>query len=255
MKGGVHDLLASLPEAVITHIQHLERMRQDFVANVSHELRTPLTVIHGYLDTLLDQDLEETKPWKKIFMQMHQQTLRMENLIEDLLLLSRLESHEAENATESHVPVAKLLETIWSEAKELSGDNQHLISLFTDEKLMLLGIDAELRSLFSNIIFNAVKYTPAKGSITIEWFLENGQAHFRVKDTGIGIAPEHIPRLTERFYRVDPARSRASGGTGLGLAIAKHVLLRHDGKLDVVSELGKGSVFTCVFPAERSVIK
>lgn len=254
MKSGVQDLLASLPEAVITHIQHLERMRQDFVANVSHELRTPLTVIHGYLDILLDQNLDDTKPWHKIFTQMHQQTLRMENLIEDLLLLSRLESHEAENAIETKVAVSSLLETIWSEAKELSGDKQHLITLYTDEKLMLKGIEAELRSLFSNIIFNAVKYTPAKGTITIEWYLENGQAHFKVKDTGIGIAPEHIPRLTERFYRVDPARSRESGGTGLGLAIAKHVLIRHDGKLDVTSELGKGSTFTCIFPKERSII-
>lgn len=255
MKSGVQDLLASLPEAVITHIQHLERMRQDFVANVSHELRTPLTVIHGYLDILLDQDLDETKPWKKIFTQMYQQTLRMENLIEDLLLLSRLESHEAENAVETKVAISALLETIWSEAKELSGEKQHLITLQSDEKLMLMGIEAELHSLFSNIIFNAVKYTPAKGTITIEWYLENDQAHFRVKDTGIGIASEHIPRLTERFYRVDPARSRESGGTGLGLAIAKHVLIRHDGKLDVTSELGKGSVFTCIFPKERSVIQ
>lgn len=253
MKGSVQELLDSLPEAVITHIQHLERMRQDFVANVSHELRTPLTVIHGYLDTLLDQDLAETKPWKKIFMQMHQQTLRMENLIEDLLLLSRLESHEGESAIESKIPVAKLLDTICHEARELSGDLKHQITLSADPALHILGIETELRSLFSNIIFNAVKYTPAQGTINIYWFEENHQAHFKVEDTGIGIAPEHIPRLTERFYRVDPARSRASGGTGLGLAIAKHVLLRHDGKMEVTSELGIGSTFICIFPRSRSV--
>lgn len=250
----VQDLIDSLPETVVTHIQHLERMRQDFVANVSHELRTPLTVLHGYLDTLLDQNLDETQPWKKIFTQMHQQTLRMENLIEDLLLLSRLESHETEKILENTIAVAKLIETICHEARELSGELKHNINIHADKKLSLIGIEAEIRSLFSNIIFNAVKYTPANGNIDIYWLLENNQACFKVQDTGIGIAAVHIPRLTERFYRVDPARSRASGGTGLGLAIAKHVLLRHEGKLEVSSELGKGSDFTCVFPLERSVV-
>lgn len=255
MKPTIQELLASLPEPVVNHIHHLERMRQDFVANVSHELRTPLTVIHGYIETLLDQDLDETQPWKKVFLQMHQQTLRMENLIEDLLLLSRLESQETEATDEKEIDVSALLETICNEARELSGESQHHIELHADKKLFLLGVHNELRSLFSNIIFNAVKYTPPKGHITVEWFSKNNQANFQVRDTGIGIASEHIPRLTERFYRVDPARSRASGGTGLGLAIAKHVLIRHEGELDIVSEQGKGSTFTCVFPINRTTIK
>ncbi len=253
MKQTIQELLASLPTEVTNHIQYLERMRQDFVANVSHELRTPLTVIHGYLEALLDQDLDETKPWKKIFTQMHQQSLRMENLIENLLLLSHLESAEGENKFEKQTPVASLLITICNEAKELSGHLNHQIQLHADDKLCLLGNPEELRSLFSNIIFNAVKYTPANGQITIDWYYQKNQAHFRVTDSGIGIAPEHIPKLTERFYRADPARSRSSGGTGLGLAIAKHVLIRHQALLDIKSQLGKGSVFTCIFPANRSI--
>lgn len=251
MKPSVQELLASLPEQVVNHIQHLERMRQDFVANVSHELRTPLTVIHGYLEAMLDQDLDETQPWKKIFLQMHQQTLRMENLVENLLLLSRLESHEDEHKAEQEINIPKLLTLIFNEAKELSGDANHEIHLSVDEHLWLKGWEEECHSLFSNIIFNAVKYTPAKGRIEIEWYQKNKRAYFCVRDTGIGIAPEHIPRLTERFYRVDPARSRASGGTGLGLAIAKHVLLRHQARLSIQSELGKGSIFTCSFPGVR----
>lgn len=247
MKHTIQEMMASLPEPVINHIQHLERMRQDFVANVSHELRTPLTVIHGYLETLLNRDLNEDIPWKKILTQMHQQTLRMENLIEDLLLLSRLECKEDDTLETKWVNVSALLNTIYQEAKAFSGELRHHIQLETDPTLLLQGNEDELRSLFSNIIFNAVKYTPANGKININWYLDNKEAYFNVKDTGIGIAPEHIPRLTERFYRVDPARSRASGGTGLGLAIAKHVLLRHHGKLEVTSQLGEGSLFTCVF--------
>jgi len=242
------ELMASLPEPVIHHIQHLERMRQDFVANVSHELRTPLTVIHGYIEALLLQDLDDTKPWRKIFMQMHQQTLRMETLIEDLLLLSRLECQEDEPLDMKTVPVATLLKSLYKEAKEYSGDAQHHITLQATKTLDIQGNTEELHSLFSNIIFNAVKYTPGKGKIAIRWYRENDQACFSVTDTGIGIAAKHIPRLTERFYRVDPGRSRASGGTGLGLAIAKHVLLRHQGALSIESELGKGSCFTCRFP-------
>lgn len=252
MKVALQDLLKSLPEPVVNHIQHLERMRQDFVANVSHELRTPLTVIHGYLEALLDQNLDETKPWKKIFLQMHQQTLRMENLVENLLLLSRLEGHEEAGIAAQEVDVAKLLVNICEEARELSGDAQHEIQLKIDKKLKLKGWEEELYSLFSNIIFNAIKYTPARGKISIEWLKKDGCAYFVVKDTGIGIAAEHIPKITERFYRVDPARSRASGGTGLGLALAKHVLLHHQARLDIQSELGKGSIFTCIFPKKRT---
>ncbi len=255
MNSNLHELLASLPDSVIKHIQHLERMRQDFVANVSHELRTPLTVIHGYLETLIDLNLDETKPLRNIFLQMQQQTLRMENLIDELLLLSRLESQDDKNKTEKTVSVANLLMTICHEAKELSGDLNHLLQLNVDSTVELVANEDELRSLFSNIIFNAVKYTPKGGFIHIDWYSKNMQAYFRVSDSGIGIPAEHIPRLTERFYRVDPARSRNSGGTGLGLAIVKHVLIRHQATLNISSEVDKGSTFTCCFPAERTLIK
>lgn len=254
MKPTLQELLEQLPEQVVNHIQHLERMRQDFVANVSHELRTPLTVIHGYLELLIEQDIDETKPWRKIFLQMQQQTLRMEHLIENLLLLSRLESQEEDIKSGKEIDIPRLLAVIVDEATELSGDLHHNIVLHADHHLQLLGHEDELRSLFSNIIFNAIKYTPASGTITINWYHQDNQAYFSVQDTGIGIAAEHIPRLTERFYRVDPARSRASGGTGLGLAIAKHVLLRHQAILEIHSELGKGSLFTCVFPRERTLV-
>ncbi len=254
MKINTQKLPANLPTQIVSHIQHLERMRQDFVANVSHELRTPLTVIHGYLETLLDEkDLPETR--KKVFLQMHQQTLRMENLIEDLLLLSRLEDDvDNETKTDEPVAVADLLNQICNEARELSGDAKHDIQLHADKTVLLKGCQEELRSLFSNLIFNAVKYTAPNGEIIINWQMKNKKAYFSVQDSGIGIAEKHIPRLTERFYRVDPARSRSSGGTGLGLAIAKHVLLRHDGELNIQSKLGKGSTFTCIFPNNRLLI-
>ncbi len=248
MKPTLQELYASLPEQVVHHIQHLERIRQDFIANISHELRTPLTVIHGYLELLLDQVQDEKN--KKIFFQMQQQTLRMENLIDNLLLLSRLESDEDEETFDHETPIATMLQRICDEANALSGDAQHQIHLEADETLNLLGREEELYSLFSNIIFNAVKYTPAHGSIHISWYRKEGRGIFRVEDTGIGIAPEHIPRVTERFYRIDPARSRTSGGTGIGLAIVKHVLIRLHGQLEIVSEVGKGSVFICSFPQE-----
>lgn len=254
MNQKIHDITTSLPPAIIKHIQHLERMRQDFVANVSHELRTPLTVIHGYLETLLDNNIFAKQDLQKIFLQMQQQTLRMENLIEDLLLLSRLENQEDKNKNEKTILVSALLNTICDEAKALSGKSKHHFTLKTDKNLLLIGCKEELSSLFSNIIFNAVKYTPAGGYITIEWYRKNKQAYFKVSDTGIGIANKHIPRLTERFYRVDPARSRTSGGTGLGLAIAKHVLIRHQAKLDIKSKIDKGSVFECIFPCDRTII-
>lgn len=251
MKPTIQELLASLPPQVANHIQHLERIRQDFVANVSHELRTPLTVIHGYLETLLDQDSESTNSLKKILMQMYQQTLRMENLIENLLLLSHLENAEDKDQEEQYINVSELLNTLFLEAKELSGELNHDIKLQTEKNLAMMGNQEELRSLFSNIIVNAIKYTPPFGQINISWFRKNDSAYFQVKDTGIGISSEHIPRLTERFYRVDPARSRTSGGTGLGLAIAKHVLIRHQAILDIKSKLNRGSIFTCIFPKKR----
>lgn len=249
-----HELpLKDLPEAVKTHITRLERMRTDFVANVSHELRTPLTVIQGYLETLLNQDAKATKPWKKIFAQMFQHSLRMGNIIEDLLLLSELEADDFPEETAT-IRVATLLEALCEEAKHIAGAKKHHISLTADPRVLLDGSESELKSLFSNLIINAVKYTPDCGKISIEWSIHAGQAIFKVTDTGMGIAKKDIPRITERFYRVDKARSRGSGGTGLGLAIVKHILLRHQGELKIESKLGKGSIFTCIFPATRTSI-
>jgi two-component system, OmpR family, phosphate regulon sensor histidine kinase PhoR len=225
----------------------LDKMRRDFVANVSHELRTPLTVIHGYLETLLTNNLNNTKNFRKIFTQMYQQTTRMENIIADLLLLSRLENEE-EVEQRNPVAIASLLKSICREAKILSGSAHHKIFLEAERNLKILGNENELRSMISNIIFNAVKYTPANGSIFVKWCSDKKKAYLTVRDTGIGIAKKHIPRITERFYRVDKARSRASGGTGLGLAIVKHVLIRHNAQLKITSNLGKGSTFTCIFP-------
>lgn len=232
----------------ITHLHHLEIMRQDFVANVSHELRTPLTVIHGYLETLLDEALQKQNAHTKIFQQMFEQSQRMERLITDLLLLSRLETDLPEHEKQQVVLVAPLLQTITTDALTISGTRQHKIYLKIDEQLNLYGSENELRSAFSNIIYNAIHYTPAHGDICISWYKDKRYAYLQVRDSGIGIARKHIPRLTERFYRIDKARSRASGGTGLGLAIVKHALLRHNARLKIESQINKGSTFMCVFP-------
>lgn len=236
--------------ALSQRIHHLERMRQDFVANVSHELRTPLTVIHGYLETLLNQDFKAIRDPKKIFEQMYQQSLRMERLVEDLLLLSRLDTDLTENEKLKKVAVPFILRAIADDAKIISGDRHHTIHLELDESLEIAGIESELRSVFSNIIFNAINYTPADGHIYVKWYQDKTHIYFKVTDTGIGIAKEHLPRITERFYRVDQDRSRQTGGTGLGLAIVKHALLRHKGQLQIESQLGKGSTFTCIFPKD-----
>ncbi len=244
--------LKNLPESVKTHIQHLERVRSDFVANLSHELRTPLTVIQGYLETLLKQETSKIRPWKKIFEQMFQNCIRMANIVEDLLLLSSLESDDYPLEENKGILISAMLETICKEIQNISVEKKHQISLKIDARVRLNGAEKELKSLFSNLIINAIKYTPSKGKIKIEWYVEEDQAIFKVSDTGIGIAKKHIPRITERFYRVDKARSRGSGGTGLGLAIVKHILLRHQGELLIASILGKGSTFTCIFPASRT---
>lgn len=231
----------------ITHIHHLENMRRDFVANVSHELRTPLTVIHGYLETLLEEKKIELE-LKLVLSQMYQQSLRMEKLIEDLLLLSRLELDSPQNQKFRPVQVTKLLKRITEDAKALSGNRFHHIQLEVESNLMVDGLEDELQSAFSNLVFNAISYTPERGKIIVRWYSNTDYACLEVQDTGIGIAPEHIPRITERFYRVDRARSRFSGGTGLGLAIVKHALLRHEAQLKITSQLGRGSIFTCLFP-------
>lgn len=248
--------LKNLPAEVKKHIHQLEQVRRDFVANVSHELRTPLTVIRGYLETLLTKKTGNIENNLKIFNQMYEHSLRMENIIDDLLLLSRLESEDIPTEESDEIPIAEMLEKLSFSAEEFSGDEGHEIVLDLDPELYLRGSEKELKSLFSNLIINAVKYTPPKGIITIAWYRdEKNRAIFKVTDTGIGIAKEHIPRITERFYRVDKARSRESGGTGLGLAIAKHVLLRHHGELAIKSKLGVGSTFICAFLEDRFTIK
>ncbi|MEE9356922.1 phosphate regulon sensor histidine kinase PhoR [Candidatus Vondammii sp. HM_W22] len=235
----------------ITRLNQLETVRRDFVANVSHEVRTPLTVLHGYLETMLDAADTGLMPWISILGQMQQQSLRMQSIVDDLLLLSRLETGEG---TEGRgvVNVKLLLQCILEEARQVSGKQGHQFTLKADKQLMLSGFANELESAFSNLIFNAVRYTPAGGRIDIRWCLNGSGPRFSVTDTGIGIEPEHIPRLTERFYRIDVGRSRQSGGTGLGLAIVKHVLTRHGGRLEVESQPGSGSTFSCFFPHSRA---
>ncbi len=243
--------LSVLSTELQEYIRHLEQVRSDFVANVSHELRTPLTVIRGYLEVLTQQQTVEPEILNKIHEQMYQQTLRMTDIIEDLLLLAHLEAEDLTLEEKKKVDVKKILQALCQDAMHIGADKHHVIELKANEDLTIQGSENELRSLFSNLIVNAVKYTPAGGSILIEWYKQNDNAHFVVTDTGIGIAKEHIPRITERFYRVDKARSRERGGTGLGLAIVKHVLLRHDASLEIESEVGKGSRFCCVFSGAK----
>lgn len=234
----------------ITRLQQLETVRRDFVANVSHEMRTPLTVIHGYLEAIAESGDESLLgDWKQVVAQMRQQTDRMQRIVADLLMLSRLESEELAIG-QAQVDVAELLESVNQQAVNLSG-GKHRIYLKAEAGLKLYGVENELESAFSNLAFNAVRYTPPGGSVAMYWYANGDKASFSIRDNGIGIEPEHIPRLTERFYRVDVGRSRQSGGTGLGLAIVKHVLTRHGSVLEIESEPGRGSLFSCTFPEYR----
>lgn len=234
----------------VTRLFQLEQMRRDFVGNVSHEMRTPLTVISGYLETLVDNADDLPPKWRRAIVTMAQQATRMEALITDLILLSKIETGE-QSITDSVTDVHSLITQICNDARALSGDQHHEISLEIGERQLLRGDESQIRSAFSNLIFNAVKYTPAGGRISVSWYTDRTGAHLSVKDTGIGIDPVHIPRLTERFYRADPSRHKETGGTGLGLAIVKHVLLNHDGTLEIRSRIGEGSEFICHFPRER----
>ncbi|GAB2723591.1 phosphate regulon sensor histidine kinase PhoR [Halomonas garicola] len=231
-------------------LNRLEQMRRDFVANVSHELRTPLTVLAGYLETY--GDLAEALPPRlgRGIEQMQAQTARMQNLVNDLLLLSRL---EIDQGGEDHAWLcpAKLLERIAGETRALSADRQTIAVEGAAPGLTLLGSEEELQSAISNLAFNAVRYTPAGSRIVLRWRREAGGGVIEVEDDGDGVDPAHIPRLTERFYRVDKSRSTQSGGTGLGLAIVKHVLLRHDARLEIESGPGEGALFRCAFPPAR----
>jgi len=230
----------------VTRIHQLEQMRKDFIANVSHELRTPLTVISGYLETLLD-NVEDVNPrWTRALQQMQQQGGRMQTLLNDLLLLAKLEATDYPSDNQP-VAIDSLLQSIKSDALALSGQRNQQITLEADPSIQLKGSEAELRSAFSNLVFNAVKYTPAEGHIRIRWWGDEQGAHLSVQDSGIGIDNKHLPRLTERFYRVDSSRNSNTGGTGLGLAIVKHVLLRHRARMEISSVPGHGSTFTCHF--------
>ena len=235
----------------ITALKRLETMRRDFVANISHELRTPLTVIAGYLGALEELLPQDSPVIAKALGQMQQQSVRMEHLLRDLMLLSKLEGTEdADASAEESIAVCAMLDSIRENALAACGGERH-ITLECAPGLRLRGPRLQIESIFSNLVFNAVKYTEPGGHIRIEFGANGEHALFRVTDDGIGIDPVHIPRLTERFYRVDKSRSVESGGTGLGLAIVKHALKRVDGELQVESRPGAGSAFSCRFPLAR----
>ncbi len=236
----------------VTLWERVETMRRDFVANVSHELRTPLTVLTGFLETLTDMPDTDPEMVQRSLRLMSQQATRMSRLVEDLLTLSRLESTDAP-AREIDFSVTDLVRQLHDDALLLS-NGHHDIEVSLDTMDGLHGNPDEIRSAFGNLVNNAIRYTPEGGRITVVWAVEKGQLVFSVRDTGPGIEAHHIDRLTERFYRVDRSRSRETGGTGLGLAIVKHVLSRHQAKLEIESEVGRGSVFRAVFPAARRVV-
>jgi two-component system, OmpR family, phosphate regulon sensor histidine kinase PhoR len=236
----------------ITRFEKIETMRRDFIANLSHELRTPLTVIGGFLETMSEEEQTDTAMNKQALSLMSDQARRMQRLVEDLLTLSRLEN-ALNLMKEKKIDVAMMLRDLTHEAESLSAGRHHIkLNLATDTQLT--GSEDELRSAFSNLVSNAIRYTPDGGEINLTWTLQDGQGLFFVQDRGIGIEPEHIPRLTERFYRVDSSRSRETGGTGLGLAIVKHVLNRHQARLEIVSVVGKGSRFNVWFPEKRLLL-
>ena len=237
----------------LTQIEKLETTRRDFVANVSHEMRTPLTVLAGFVETLRDAPVGALSDQQReqYFGLMSEQAQRMQALVTDLLTLSDLETSPSAEFTPVHV--LPMIDIARSQIEALSGGRHHW-EWQIEPNLNLAGNGSELSSAFSNLLTNAIRYTPDAGTISVKWQRQaDGYARFSVTDTGIGIASEHLPRLTERFYRVDRGRSRALGGTGLGLAIAKHVAMRHDAVLDIQSKLGQGSCFSLVFGTERVV--
>ena len=233
----------------VTQAERVETMRRDFVANVSHELRTPLTVLVGFLETVRELKLDPQRLRDYLGM-MREQASRMQRIIDDLLTLSVLES--APPPAAERVRIAPLLERLHGDAVALSG-GRHAITLEGAPAVDLVGSEAELASAFGNLLSNAVRYTPAGGQVRLLWRDGPEGAAFSVEDTGFGIAPEYVPRLTERFYRIDRSRSRETGGTGLGLAIVKHALARHQAVLDIESTPGAGSRFTVRFPPQRTL--
>lgn len=234
----------------VSELRRLETARRDFVANASHELRTPLTVLRGYLDMIEPESRGPgpLAPWRMPLNEMRAQSTRMESLINDMLKLAKLESDV--DSKQEVLDVPAVLARVLEEARAMSLGS-HVIEASIDAELFLFGRETEAQSIFSNLVTNAIRYTPQQGRIEVRWFGDEEGAHFTVTDSGIGIADDDIPRLTERFYRVDVGRSRASGGTGLGLSIVKHALQRHEGWLEIRSQLGKGSTFLCHFPPHR----
>ena len=236
----------------ITQLDRLETTRRDFVANVSHELKTPLTVLSGFLETIRELPVTEAQRNQYLGL-MHAQAHRMENIVEDLLVLSKLESTNAP-AQEDSIDMREMMDRLTTDANTISR-SQHHIECKATSSAKLIGAEDELASAFSNLVSNAIRYTPAGGTIRLTWSINPEDCPvFSVEDTGPGIEPQHLPRLTERFYRVDRSRSRETGGTGLGLAIVKHVATRHQATLLIDSEVGKGSCFSMVFPEKRRVL-
>jgi two-component system phosphate regulon sensor histidine kinase PhoR len=235
----------------IHELYNLAQIRRDFVANASHELRTPLTVLSGYLEVMLDSVAPDS-PWAKPLHSMEHQSDRMQAIINDLLTLSAMES-ETITGDETPVPIGQILGQMQESIDQMT--TEHVVSFEIDAGLQITGYEDPLKSVLTNLLSNAIRYTPAGGEITVRWYEDAKGAHYQVEDTGIGIAQAHIGRLTERFYRVDTARSRETGGTGLGLAIVKHILERHQARLVIKSQVGKGSVFRCDFLPSRIVRK
>ncbi len=237
----------------ITAVELAEAMRRDFVANVSHEIRTPLTVLSGFIETLQTLPLEEAERARYLDL-MAQQSQRMQTLVNDLLTLSRLEGSPFPGANE-WATTGALLAQCEQDARALSGliaPKGHRLTFLAGPPCEIAGVQTELYSALSNLVTNAVRYTPEGGQVSVSWaVLADGRGQFQVRDSGPGIAPEHLPRLTERFYRIDRSRSRETGGTGLGLAIVKHVAQRHAAELRIESRLGQGACFSIVFPAAR----
>ena len=231
---------------------NIARARRDFVANASHELRTPLTVMTGYLDAML-ADPEFPQAWREPVRDMGEQAARMERLVQDLLQLSRLESGPP-SSRDTAVDIVSILADSVRDAKSLAERPEH-IELELGSDAGILGEESELQSIVENLVSNAVRYTPADGSVTVSWQVDDTGGHLCVSDTGMGIPRDELPRLTERFYRTDAGRARQQGGTGLGLAIVKHALIHHDADLEITSKPGVGSRFCCHFPLSRLALQ
>ena len=231
----------------VSDMSRLLAVRQDFIANVSHELRTPLTVLIGYIESLHSDELDRDT-LLDVVCRLDAPAQRMKSLVDDLLTLTRLESSPTpELSSLSDINGQTLISTIVEEARAFTTVN-HRIAVDAAPAISVRGVHGELHSAFLNLVTNAIRYSPEGGVVAIKWYRHDGNARFSVQDEGVGIAPQHIPRITERFYRVDPASSRVPGGTGLGLAIVKHVLIRHQSSLQVHSKLGQGSTFYCDLP-------